>query len=497
MGKNQQKKKKRKNINSSIHQHKKIGKILIPPLMTLQELGFCSWMNSGLAEMLWACLVITVIPRTEALEIFRAIASLGLADRDQENSKKWSLTHSCLANLPEDLFLKIINLILKHPCGYMALRPLLLIESLPNKEKWENALDVEPQLEDWETLSKAVVHTLDHQSQESTDIRWLTVIFKAALGQLYLLPEMKEKARCIVEYPYHGDIQNVSSFIRATEIVIRSKLEETFEKNWNESFWTECLKKTNCISEHPKHPLPTEIDPKKFTAILSDLHIKIHEHWIKTLSTTAIDARHDAVFGFCFYALALLLEIILGKNGCGIAGRLILRTLVECRISLAYLLFKADPDIWLQFRGYGSGQAKLALLKFNACEENQPNFINQEILEQLANEDIYQEYLNIDLGQWCGSDLRKMAEISNTKADYDNYYGWSSNYIHGQWPALRHNSYTTCSNPLHRLHRVPIPGHRLLDDVISDSICITNKILSDLTKAYPGISLDIKMEDLM
>ncbi len=252
------------------------------------------------------------------------------------------------------------------------------------------------------------------------------------------------------------------------------------------------MQKTGCFFEDEKSPELLRINKDAITNNLYEIHLALHQHWFDTIKTSDIDAKHDTVFGFVFYALALFSELFAGQNRQGLTGRLILRTLVECRISLRYLVIKDDVEIWKKFRSFGSGQAKLALLKFNDFAEKS-SFINEDILEQLSNEDVYQEYVNIDLGHWCGLDLRKMSEISGTKDDYDKYYGWSSNYVHGQWPALRYSCLTTCFNPLHRLHRTPLLKHRLAEDILPDAVYLINKLLSELSDAYPSFSVYVKL----
>lgn len=155
--------------------------------------------------------------------------------------------------------------------------------------------------------------------------------------------------------------------------------------------------------------------------------------------------------------------MLVGRNAYGITGRVLLRTLTEARITLAYLKEKDSPELWVKFRAFGVGQAKLALLKLDDIR-NQPKFTNPDVLEQLSNEGYFQEFVSIDLGHWCGLDLRKMAEASNTKDDYHRFYGWSSSFVHGHWSALRDAGMVHCFNPLHRLHRIPLSGHRMLEN---------------------------------
>jgi len=215
----------------------------------------------------------------------------------------------------------------------------------------------------------------------------------------------------------------------------------------------------------------------------------VSNHWIETSTSTAVDAVHEGTFTFVLYALTCLLEMV-GVNRLGIAGRLLLRTLADCRITLAYLQHKNDPNLWAKFRKYGVGQAKLALLKLEEAVKP-PHSISMETLKRLANEDVWQEYADIDLGNWAGMDLRKMAEESGTKDVYDAHYGWNSGFAHGHWSAMRDVTLTTCLNPLHRLHRVPAGGERGLGDVVPDAVEIVEAMIVGLLRAYPGASISL------
>jgi hypothetical protein len=230
-------------------------------------------------------------------------------------------------------------------------------------------------------------------------------------------------------------------------------------------------------------PKAADIGPRVVQA-LND----VSNHWIEASTSTAVDAVHEGTFTFVLYALTCLLEMV-GVNRLGIAGRL-LRTLADCRITLAYLQHKNDPDLWAKFRKYGVGQAKLALLKLEEAAKP-PHSISMETLKRLANEEVWQEYSDIDLGNWAGIDLRKMAEESGTKDAYDAHYGWNSGYAHGHWSAMRDVTLTTCLNPLHRLHRVPAGGERGLGDVVPDAAEIVEAMVVGLLRAYPGASISL------
>lgn len=485
---------KRRNT-SSLQQHRRIGKTLLPPFLTLPGSGLtpASWTNDRLPEMLWACLVISVIPRDQALNLFREIAEIGFKYRDKDVSAEWRLYQSDLAVLPEEILAKLIQIITKHPLGYACLRPLLLLDKLPGNERWKALLQIEPQEGDWNTLGNAVLLALDHQSQESTDVRWLNIMFTMALGRVKFAEAMRERAEEIVHYPNRGDMRSVRPSIRAMELSFAMFPEEKEgQKTWAADFWSECFTRTACLPADIPRSTGNQHKIRESIIALQEIHNSLVVHWFKTVSTTGIDARHDAAFGFCFYGIAILLEMLVGRNSYGITGRALLRTLVEIRIAFAYLKAKENTDLWKTFRAFGVGQAKLALLKLEDIH-NQPKFAAPDVLESLSNEDYFQEFVAIELGHWCGLDLRKMAEASNTKDDYDRFYGWSSAFIHGHWSAIRDTTMSHCFNPLHRLHRIPLSGHRMLESTVWDGAELLNVMLSDLSSLYPSFEKMIEI----
>lgn len=341
-------------------------------------------------------------------------------------------------------------------------------------------------MSDWQTLGDAVLAVLDHQSQEATDVRWLSLLFKIALGTMHLPKEILEE---FIEYPNKGDMRHVRPTIRATEM---SFAMSTAPDPWCESFWKKCLEKAQCKPVLLPREASLKYDRIALIKQIQEVHKALLEHWFSTLVTTDVDAKHDAAFGFGFYGLAALLEMTVGLNGLGISGRALLRTLLECRVTLAYLRHCGETDLWKKFRAFGTGQAKLALLKLDEMAKDKPSFVSSSALETLSNEDFFQEYVQIDLGHWCGLDLRKMAETSGTKDDYDKVYGWASTFVHGHWPAIRDSCMTHCFNPLHRLHRIPLPSHRFLEDAVPDGVRLVNFIIDDVAALYLEFSLRVQ-----
>jgi hypothetical protein len=104
----------------------------------------------------------------------------------------------------------------------------------------------------------------------------------------------------------------------------------------------------------------------------------------KTRITTAIDSKHETIFGMIFYSLRLLMELMRTNASQSISAQLVLRSLVECYITLTYLIKKGDDTLWKSYRVFGSGQAKLSYLKLELNSET-TNYVNVETLQELAN----------------------------------------------------------------------------------------------------------------
>ena len=506
MGKSKKKgkdKKKRKHHTrySSIPQHKRVGKELIPPLNSMEQMSHSSWRDDHAPELLWAFLIAAVIPRAEYLYIFRQVAtwakttfprkkkdlvesapapspmSTGMPDMGCE------IDHTSISEFTDEQFKAFVGILVKHPLGYAALRPLLFLNSLPGIECWRSLLDVEPTPDDWYTLARAIAHSIDHQSEKSTDIRWLKILTKMISGKLILPRSMEERAEEVLQFPDKGDMRSVRPFIRAGEMNFRRKL----PSNWIPAFWAQLMTETECLDGSTEQEYsevsPQVLSHRKILDVRREIIARFH--LVKTPQRT--DARLDTTFGLTLYALSLLEEITAPPISQLILGRMGLRSIAEVVVTFAYLLNKDSAGLWETYRNYGTGVAKLAFLKLEQTIGDLPPYVDPNTLEEIANEDIWQEFVNVNIGHWANLNVRDLAIEGGTKDIYDAYYDWTSNYGHGQWGAVRDSNFITCHNPLHRLHRIPRPFHRLLPTVVPDAVNLVNRAIVLLEQAHPQV----------
>lgn len=484
-------------IETPLKGHKQTKKILNPPFLSHgMQWKTVSWLNERLPEMLWAVVVIGNIEREVALEFFRYVAKY--VELHQECV---DITLTGISKLEKTARVGFIRHITEYSTDIKnILHILLLFPELPAFNDWKDNLPSSDSKDDWNKLAESVAKTSWHQSQEATDCRWVKVLCNIVGWKVKFskgISGVENMVRWILEYPNYGDMRSVRPSIRSMEMPDFS--EEGYV--WAKSFWDVCYN-TGCI---PEESVSHRIK-KQQEDLIAEMHnsqdyyyeetCKLRKelvyHYSRTSTTTAIDSRHEAIFGIILYSLSLFTEMIIYRTNFSITARLILRSLVELYITLNYLLKKEwdEPVIWDGYRSYWTGQIKLIYLKLQEMEKTLGS-INSDVLDLISNEDAWVEFVPINLGHWDSGNLRQMAEDSWLKDIYDEFYNYTSGFVHGSWWAIRESIYQKCINPLHRHHRVPIFNMPTMPNVMNDVTEIINNMFSIIDKEYPGFDLRI------
>ena len=483
---------------TDLSKHKKQKKVLIPPFLQIKNLKTESWLNERLPEMLWAVLIIGNIERKEALDFFRYLANF-----IKENPECYDITITGISKLKVNKRKEMLKIMMSYSEEIRdILSALLLFKNLPSYDDWKNDLNDPIPKEDWLKISRGVVKTFNHQSEEATDCRWLKVLCALISGKLNFPVGAVDEIRGIFEYPNYGDLRYIRPLIRSTEIVpFKEAVEE--KNNWASDFWQYCFNETVCVPEEQydkkiksrssKFKKEIEIVRKHYIDETKKIRHELIKHFFNTMQTTTIDSRYEGSFGLAIYGLTLFIEIIFYKVSFSITSRIVLRALVETYIIFKYLLKKEkqDPNIWDSFRDYGIGQIKLIFLKQKELK-SKINCIDIEEIDYIANEDKWVEFIPINLGNWNTSDLRTMSMEAKLKDLYDKFYNYTSGYTHANWGAVRESIYQKCLNPLHRFHRIPRQNLPLMLSITNDAIKIVNDILKCLSIAYPNFYFRLK-----
>lgn len=447
------------------------------------KISWSSWKDDYLPNILWACLLAGNLDRDTYLKLFRLIG--GRARSRWKDLKHINLTHTALALTNYDEFKYVFEPLQDVPDARKIAATLAAIKTLPDHEHWQKFSSEKIERDSyWEVLAAGIMACLDHQSQASTDVRWLKVAYLAICGRLvFPNEEMVDELRL---YPDQGEMTKVRPMIRALEMSVRM-MEAGEEKPPEvslfpvEEFWAEFYSNTKCIAAPPRNA-PAE-DRAALVKEITAVAEAAVDHFHASMQNTDVDPRLDGAFGIVLYNLHLALELAALPSSILSSGRIVLRSIVESCITLHYLCNKDEIALWTQYRNYGSGQSALSLLKTIDLSEA-PSFVDLDALEMLANEDAWLETKDILIGAWAKKNLRELAIECGKKELYDRYYDWLSGFSHSHWGAVRDTAFTICLNPLHRLHRIPVFGHPK-PSVLADVCKLLNLVLDDLNTLYP------------
>jgi hypothetical protein len=120
--------------HSTIEQHHRQGKRLVPPLANIPKIKPRSWSDNRLPEMLWASLLLTHLPREQVLDIFRELANYIHENQNIENSH--DISHTGLSYLKPEQLGNLLTIITRTREQKLTLGSLLLLSDLPAKDVW-------------------------------------------------------------------------------------------------------------------------------------------------------------------------------------------------------------------------------------------------------------------------------------------------------------------------------------------------------------------------
>lgn len=473
-----------KHKTTDLSKHKKEGSILKPPFLTIPKMRTSSWIDERLPEMLWAILLHKGLGREKALEVYR---NVGLFVQTKDFLSDVSI--SGIATWPEAYRLSLFKGVFGDPETQKALKPLLMFLEMPVYDDWKFLGEISSEEEEKElagSLVESVAQVLWHQSQEATDCRWAWLLPMLVSGKMKVPRDMFEN---ITQYPNKGDMRSVRPSIRASEIAMHLRENPT---DWPEKFWLMCHQNTMCLPIPREDNYNEKVDINLLHEDIREIQIELMRHFMLAEKNSKLEHKHAAIFGLAFYVLRLMVELTITNFWKSATARITLRTIAEAYITCAYLIKNDSPDTWRGFLEYGSGKTKQAYLKLRDLGTIPP-YVNIKLLEEIANEDKWEEFVAIELGHWDKTSLREMSDIAGCKDIYDKYYDWTSAYTHGNWGAIREAVIDKCSNPLHRLHKFPSMGMHRMPSIVYDAVDLTNKLLNLLEGQYPDFPLRLKV----
>ncbi len=457
--------------NSTIKQHKQIGKELVPPFMQ-EPLGsvmhLCSWSKERLPEYVWIGLLRNSCNnKKDFFEKFYYLKEYMLKSFEEPTDK-----FSTILKLKKEDKISLFEKI-KEIFGYKVLDPIIIVSNF-DKDLRDSFLDKSNTNNmRISTIVDIIEKMYDRCCDFAMDIRYSALILK--INKIYFPSNDMILKDAIQKYPL---LENDNPLIDMYKISLSSLEGMDFidsDYAYSKYFYEEMYLMTDC---NPKVIVYPENDNMDL------LIAKINELKKLILKTDEIksDDKRDVIVGNITYIYKIVKEIIDNNLYDSIISRYVLRTITEVIVNIKFLCSreKDNPDIWEAFKDYGNSKYKMIYKRIEegtTLSDNCKHF-DEIMLKLLANETKSEEFLKVSFKDFADKNVRQKFMLVDEKDLYDTYYDYDTCFTHGYWGAIRESALLTCDNPAHNYHSVAdIECNQQLINCCDDLIFLIDKII--------------------
>lgn len=440
-----------------------------------------SWIYGRMPEYLWIGLIFKYFGRETGFRKLKDIISTLHRMAPTLNTVRMSQILRLDTTTQRQLYSHIVNIGVKKALAPLTIFLTLSYATTFAEEFYCSDLSIESRCN---TLIETMKEIMDHQSCESTDIRFIALYFCLLSGKLQI---SKSEADLIKLYPIssHNDeiMRSVRPIVRSMEMMILT-FETTGSKYLND-FWRCVSEMTDCNIFSLKFPE----ENRNVTAYMEKLHNVFDFLYNLFLSANPLDDKMSVLLGIATYSYKRLKEAYEHNLFNAISGRSCVRVLIEDYIMMKYLVKneQSHDNIWRDYQIYGIGLYKLVLARHRQAVGKRLDdcHLDMAYIEEIVNEFRYEEFIDMDTKYFDSKNIRNKADSVNEKDLYGLYYDYDSSFEHGLWGAVRESSLLKCTNPAHKYHCVPdIEDETRLKTVLPDCIMVMNKTLKYLHEIY-------------
>ena len=462
-----------KRFTSSLQDHKRKGKRLEPPFIANfgETLRLVEWARDLLPEYLWIAALFDMYTSNEAITIYNQ--TLDILDPFNAGGEYVLIgTVSSFALVPEEsrstarsALHPIIQKAIIEPVGlifslYPECPAAWLTEGNPSASGSEH---LEETLRRLKYLIKSLMPAGEHSV---TKIRGVILNRLFKHNKLFLSNTLSpELIEGIEHYPNTPHQSRVDSFIRSSTLTFLPQ--QLGYGKWSQYFWRQNYRISMCTFEGKENSIPRHASVDEFVGKLVSEGISCWINVREEVTTAAqqIDLdlfnpdRDDVLLGL-LGRQARLLSCLLQYDQLWLetVGTLLLRSMIDCLITLTWLAQKGEKEDFRKFKEYSLGKEKLLKLHLEERLDKGAEELSaaQRQAEVAIASEMNEEFLSIELGHWLQRDTRKMADDVGLGEEYRLLYAPLSASAHGEWLALKQDVLVRCANPLHR-------GHYILD----------------------------------
>lgn len=439
-----------------------------------------SWTYGRMPEYLWIGLLIDYYGREEGLTKSYGVISTLHKLAPELHTARLSQILKLNTNIQSTFFDYIISIGAKK-----ALAPLTVFLTESKSPVFaEHFYCPELSIEDrCNSIISTMRGIMDQQSNEATDVRFVSLYFNILSGKMHL---QKEQIDLLSEYPRSKHTDEIMYMarpaVRSMEMMVLF-LEKTDSTYINE-FWRCVSEMTDCSPFVVQFPEET----RNITAYMEKLY-EVFSYLSELFKTTdPLSEKMSVLLGIATYSYKRLKEIYEHNLFNSISGRSCIRVLIENYIMMKYLVINesSHSNIWRDYQLYGIGLYKLVLARHReSSSASGESHFDESYIEALVNEYMNEEFIDIDTRYFDKQNIRLKAESVDENELYGLYYDYDSSYEHGLWGAIRESSLIKCNNPAHKYHCIPdIDDGNRLKTVFPDCVMVMNKIVVFLNNLY-------------
>ena len=469
--------------HSKLSDHKFKQGIFITPINSLPKMHEFedekSWTYGRMPEYLWIGLILKYYGRDEGLsKLYRIISAL-----HRLAPELYTARMSQIITLQKDIQKNFYDYIISIGAKE-ALTPLTIFLTASKAPVFAECFYCTEQSVEYrcETMIQTIRDIMDHQSNESTDIRFVALYFNLLSGKVHLLKNQVDILRSYPTANHSDEIMRIARpTVRACEMMIL-----TFEQSnstYLKEFWRCISEMTDCSIFTIKFPQ----EHRNITVYMEKLNNVFNYLSDLFIATEPLNEKMNVLLGIATYSYKRMREIYEHQLFNSISGRSCVRVLIEDYIMMKYLVKNeaSHDNIWRGYQLYGIGLYKLVLARHRESGVSKESHFDERYIEILVNEFKDEEFINMDTKYFDKQKIRLNAEDVEEKSLYRLYYDYDSSFEHGLWGAIRESALLKCNNPAHKYHCVPdIEGDTILKSVLPDCVMVMNKTVSFLDEIY-------------
>lgn len=465
--------------SSSLSEHKfKKGKFITPFNEVMKELSKeKSWFHGRFPEYIWLGLVMKHYGRDDGLIkcnfLLKKLSEYSISIFIPRFSDILSLSERDQLNLYQR-FSEIIDI--------EVLSPLSVIFTYSNYPCFASFFLSSSSPEDRiKLINDVIAEASHHQSDFSTDIRFLVLYYQLLTNRLHM---QRETLELLLEYPSlsHSDVK--MRMIRPTVRAMEIGMPDDSNDSYLNIFWEGVSRMSDC----ELYSITINSNHKDSDKYLSKVKDKLLYYTEILTSARLLDNKMLVILGIATYSYKRILEVVEHELYQTITGRSIVRVLIENYIMLKYLLKNESlhTDIWTEYQYYGIGQYKLIVERYRESEkELTDNHVMYDYMDLLVEEYKNKEFIDMDTSYFDKMNVREKAISVGEKELFGLYYDYDSAFEHGLWGAIRESSLLKCDSPSHQYHCVPdIENVQQLKDIWCDCMETMDKIMLVLKDEY-------------